>query len=100
MLTKYLIPIIALASLSGGTYLGAKVLAPKPVDYDKIRVMIQQETAKIKFECPPAVEMQSFDLDKLNNKKGNFHLHNTINNPVIRIESKDSALVKQILRSH
>lgn len=97
MITKYLIPIAIVISVSGGTYFGAKVLAPKPIDYDKIRVMIQQETTKIKLECPPAVSLNSFDADKLNNKKGNFHLHNNISNVQIKIEAKDSVLMKQIL---
>lgn len=89
MITKYLIPIIALASFAGGSFFGTKVLDKKCPDLKCPEIPA--------CSCPPAVEMQSFDLDKLNNKKGNFHLHNTINNPVIRIESKDSALVKQIL---
>lgn len=50
--------------------------------------------------CPPAAEvsLQNFDLDKLNNKKGTFHLHNNISNVQIKIEAKDSVLMKQLLK--
>lgn len=49
--------------------------------------------------CPPAVSMQTFDPEKINNKRGEFHLHNSLSNVTIKIEAKDSLLLKQLLRS-
>lgn len=50
--------------------------------------------------CPPATEvkLQDFDLDKLNNKKGNFTYAPQLNNVRVIIESKDSLMLKQLLR--
>lgn len=48
--------------------------------------------------CPPSVSLQNFDLDKLNNRKGNFTYSPQLSNVTVKIENKDSALVKAILR--
>lgn len=51
------------------------------------------------LNCPPAVSLNNFDAEKINNKKGNFHLHNNISNVQIIIEpGKDSALFNQLLK--
>jgi hypothetical protein len=98
MIAKYLIPIVAVISLGGGTFFGAKVLAPKPVDYDKIRQMIQQETAKIKPTCPDAVSLQTFDLSKLNNKKGNFSYAPQLHDVTIQLNCSDSTFARELLK--
>jgi hypothetical protein len=93
MLTKSITVAVALAGLrvgSVGTMWISKAIKPE-----------------IKLSCPPAppcncpaaVELQSFDLSKLNNKKGNFTYSPQLHDVRIVIESKDSVLVKQILKS-
>lgn len=49
--------------------------------------------------CPAAVSLQNFDLDKLNNKKGTFSYSPQLHGVTIKIESKDSVLLKQILKN-
>ena len=89
MLTKYLLPLAAIISFAGGSFFGVKVLTKKCPDCEvKCPDVI----------CPPAVSLQTFDPEKLNNKKGNFHLHNTLSDVTIVIEAKDSLLIKQLLR--
>ncbi len=91
MIAKYLIPIVAILSFGGGTFFGTKVLDKKCPDCNP--------TFKCpEVTCPPAVSLNNFDADKLNNKKGNFHLHNNISNVQLKIEAKDSTLVKALLR--
>lgn len=92
MITKYLTIIVALVAFAGGAIFDAKVLTKKcppcEIKCPEIPDCV----------CPPAVSLQNFDPEKLNNKKGQFHLHNTLSNVTIKIEAKDSLLVKQILR--
>jgi hypothetical protein len=89
MLTKYLLPLVAVIGFGGGTFFGSKVLDKKCPD------------CAPKLTCPDnvSVELSNFDIDKINNKKGTFHLTNTLSNVRIVIEQKDSALLKQILKS-
>lgn len=51
--------------------------------------------------CPPAVEVKlaEFDVEKINNKRGTFNYNPTISNARIVIESKDSTLLKQLLKT-
>lgn len=78
---------IALALFAAGTFFGVKVLTPAPVKCPDCK-------------CPPStqVDLQNFDLDKLNNKKGHFTYSPSLNNVTVKIEMKDSALFKQMLR--
>lgn len=48
--------------------------------------------------CPPAVSLQNFDMDKLNNKRGTFTYSPQLHNVRVIIESKDSLLLKAILQ--
>lgn len=49
--------------------------------------------------CPPAISLNNFDAEKINNKKGNFHLHNTISNVQLVVDcEKDSALFNAIVK--
>lgn len=65
---------------------------------------IREEIAKIKIpacppcNCPPAVSLNGFDTDKINNKKGHFHLHNTISDVKIILNEQDSALIRELFR--
>lgn len=93
MIAKYLIPIVAILSFGGGSFFGTKVLAPKP---QKIEIPPCPKCPDL--QCPPAVSLNSFDAEKLNNKKGNFHLHNNISNVQLKIEAKDSTMLKALLR--
>lgn len=49
--------------------------------------------------CPAAVSLQNFDLDKLNNKRGTFTYSPQLHDVRLVIESKDSLLLKSLLRS-
>lgn len=94
MLAKYLLPLVAIISFGGGSLFGTKLLAPKP---EKIEIPACPQCPLV--VCPPAVSLQSFDLSKLNNKKGNFTYAPSLHDVTIKIEAKDSTLIKQILRS-
>jgi hypothetical protein len=99
LLSKLGIYLAILAVGFSGGYI-FKDKTTKQIDYDKIRKQVSEEVAKIpKVECPAAVELNNFDVEKLNNKKGHFHLHNTISDVRIVIESKDSTLIKQMLKA-
>jgi hypothetical protein len=88
MITKYLIPIIAILSFAGGSFFGTKVLAPKPQ-----KIVIPACPA---CNCPAAVSLQGFDVSKLNNKKGTFNYSPVLNNPVIKLDCGDSVLLKML----
>ena len=91
MISKYLTVAIVLISFGGGTLFGSKVLDKKCPDL--------KCPAIPDCSCPPSVEMANFDVSKINNKKGEFHLHNSLSNVRIVIEAKDSLLVKQLLKA-
>ncbi len=94
MITKYLIIVVGAACLAAGA--GGTLWITKAV---KPEIKLQCPKAP-DCNCPAAVELNNFDLEKINNKKGGqFHLHNTLSNVTIKIESKDSLLLKQILRN-
>lgn len=69
-----------------GSIFQTKVLAPK--------IVIPSCPA-----CPPSTEvsLQNFDVTKLKNK-GTFTYAPQLNNVVIKIETKDSSLLKQMLK--
>ena len=92
MLTKYLIPLVAIVGFAGGSLFGVKALTKKCPPCEIKCPEIPD------CSCPPVVSLQTFDPEKLNNKKGNFHLHNTLSDVTIVIEAKDSLLIKQLLR--
>jgi hypothetical protein len=88
MITKYLIPIIAILSFAGGSFFGTKVLTKKIPPCPACN-------------CPPATEVHlaDFDVEKLNNKKGTFNYNPSISNVRIVIEARDSAVFKEMIRS-
>ena len=88
MIAKYIIPIVAIVCFGGGSLFGTKVLAPAPIEIPKCP----------DCSCPPATEvsLQNFDLDKLNNKRGNFTYAPSLHNVTVRIDAKDSALIRQL----
>jgi hypothetical protein len=90
MITKYLIPLVAIISFGGGSLFGTKMLAPKPPEIPPCP----------DCKCPPAVEvdLQNFDLGKLNNKKGSFTYAPSLHNVTVKIDASDSVLIKQILK--
>lgn len=91
--------VIGMAVGTAGTIGVTKLFKPEKINYDKIREVMAEEIKKVpKTECPAAVELQSFDLSKLNNKKGNFTYAPQLHDVQIRIESKDSTLLKQLLK--
>lgn len=85
---KYFIIIAAalgLAAGSGGTLLITKAVKPK------IEI-----PACPPCNCPPAavVELGNFDMDKLNNRRGNFTFAPNFQNPVIYMNCVDSVHLK------
>jgi hypothetical protein len=76
---------------SGGTLVISKAIKPE----------IKIPACPACPSCPPATEvkLQSFDLEKLNNKKGSFTYAPQLNNVTVKIEAKDTAVFKQMLRS-
>jgi hypothetical protein len=91
LLTKFWLPLAIVAGFAGGSFFGSKVLDKKCPDLKCPEIPA--------CNCPAAVELNNFDLEKINNKKGGqFHLHNTLSNVTIKIEAKDSVLIKQLLR--
>lgn len=91
MLKGYLIAAVAVVGFGGGTFFGSKVLDKKCPDCNCPTVNVPP--------CPAAVSLQNFDLDKLNNKKGTFTYSPQLNNVKVVIESKDSTLVKNLLKA-
>jgi hypothetical protein len=90
ILTKFGLPALILSVGFGAGMVTSKKLE-KPVKVPEYKCP--------DCNCPPAVELNNFDLEKINNKKGgHFHLHNTLSNVTIKIEAKDSVLIKQLLR--
>jgi hypothetical protein len=91
LLTKFWLPLAIVAGFAGGSFFGSKVLDKKCPDCNP-------QLSCPQIVCPETVQLQSFDTDKINNKKGHFHLHNELSNVTIKIEAKDSVLIKQLLR--
>lgn len=92
MLSKAIIVAVALAGLgagSAGTLWISKAIKPE----------IKLSCPEVKCPDNVSVELSNFDIDKINNKKGTFHLTNTLSNVRIVIEQKDSVLLKQILKA-
>jgi hypothetical protein len=94
-MNKYIIPIVAIIGIalgSGGTIAITKATQPT-VEIPPVPDCI--------CNCPPSTEvsLQNFDLTKLNNKKGAFTYAPSLHNVTIRIDAKDSVLIKQLLRS-
>jgi hypothetical protein len=81
ILTKFGLPALILSVGFGAGMVTSKKLE-KPVKVPEYKCP--------DCNCPPAVE--------LNKKGGQFHLHNTLSNVTIKIEAKDSVLIKQLLR--
>lgn len=50
--------------------------------------------------CPPATEVNlaNFDVEKFNNKKGAFTYAPSLNNVTVRLDCKDSVLIKQLIK--
>lgn len=92
-MTKYITLIVAVIAFAGGAVFDAKLLSKKCPDLKCPELQCPD------CNCPAAVSMQTFDPEKINNKRGEFHLHNSLSNVTIKIESKDSLLLKQLLRS-
>jgi hypothetical protein len=91
ILTKFGLPLAIVAGFAGGSFFGSKVLDKKCPDLKCPEIPA--------CNCPASVELNNFDLEKINNKKGgHFHLHNELSNVTIKIEAKDSVLIKQLLR--
>lgn len=94
-MTQYILIIAVAAGIavgSGGTLLISKAVKPE------VKLNCPACPA---CNCPPATEvkLQDFDLSKLNNKKGNFTYSPQLHNVTIKIEAKDSTLLKQALRN-
>jgi hypothetical protein len=51
--------------------------------------------------CPPSTEikLQELDMDNLRRIKGDFNYNPSLSNVTIKIEAKDSVMMKQILKS-
>ncbi len=88
-MTKYIIILVTVVAFGGGTVLGTKIVPKCPDCKPTLNVP----------PCPAAVSLQNFDMDKMNNKKGNFTYSPQLHNVTVKIEAKDSLLVKQLLRS-
>lgn len=75
---------------SGGTVILGKLMRPK-IEIPKCP----------DCNCPPAtsVELQSLSLEDLKKVRGNFTYSPHLSNVMIKIESKDSLLVKSLLKS-
>lgn len=82
--------ILGMAAGSGGTLFIAKMIKPK----------IEIPACPQCPACPPATEvkLQDFDVEKINNRKGSFTYSPQLHNVTIRIEQKDSVLLKSLLR--
>lgn len=91
MITKYLLPLVAILGMAAGS--AGTVVLTKAV---KPRIEIPPCPA---CNCPPAteVQLQNFDVEKLNNKKGNFTYSPSLNNVTVKITCADSTLLKQLL---
>lgn len=86
-----LIPYLIAAILGSGLTVGVtKLLQPNIV----VKAPIIPECPAC--NCPPAVSLNGFDVDKLNNKKGTFHLHNTISNVTVNV---DSLMLRQLIQA-
>jgi hypothetical protein len=83
MLTKYLMPLVAIASFAGGSFFGVKVLDKKCPDLKCPEVNIPP--AK---ECPPC---NGIDFDKIKSK------YITIQNEQHLTVSGDSLFAKKIV---
>lgn len=76
-----------------GTTAGiAKFVIPKPAPCP--------ECPECKLSCPPATEvnLQTLDMEGLKRIKGDFVYSPALSNVVIRIEAKDSLLIKELLK--
>lgn len=91
MFAKYLLPIVAILGMAAGSF--GTVILTKAV---KPRIEIPACPA---CNCPPAteVQLQNFDVEKLNNKKGNFTYSPSLNNVTVKITCSDSTLLRQLL---
>lgn len=92
IISKFILPIVAALGIavgSAGTVMLTKAVTP--------RIEIPECPA---CNCPPAteVQLQNFDVNKLNNKKGNFTYSPSLNNVTVKITCADSALLKQLLK--
>lgn len=89
ILSKLLLPSVALVGIATGATV-VKYTQPKPAPIPDCVC-----------NCPPATEvsLQSLDLEALKKIKGDFNYNPSLSNVVIKIESKDSLLVKSLLKS-
>lgn len=69
---------------SAGTVLISKAFKPK--------IVINTE----KVTCPDAISLQPFDMDKLNNKKGNFTYSPQLSDITLELCGNDSLLIAKI----
>lgn len=91
--TKYLTAIAVALAFGAGLFLGLRV-QPKPPE-----IKIPACPACPSLNCPPAVSLQNFDLEKLNNKRGNFTYSPNLHDVRVVIESKDSVFLKQLIQA-
>jgi hypothetical protein len=85
------IPYIIAALIGAGLTVGVTMLTAPEI------VVKAPEIPKCPdCNCPPSVSLNGFDVDKLNNKKGTFHLHNTISNVTVNV---DSLMLRQLIQA-
>lgn len=88
IIEKYITISVAVIAFGGGSLFGVKVLQKKCPDCAPVLECP---------ECPAAVELNTFDFDKINNKKGNFHLHNHLSNVTV-VVVRDSVTFNELVK--
>jgi hypothetical protein len=77
--------VLSAASFAAGLLMQAKLLTRNcaPCEYNCPDVV-----------CPPAVTLQAFDLQKMNNRRGNFTYAPVLDNVILVVDCKDSLFRK------
>ena len=79
-----IVAIVSAGIGSAGTVLISKAFKPK--------IIVKTE----KVSCPDAVSLQPFDLEKMNNKKGNFTYSPQLSGVTLEMCGSDSLLIARI----